>query len=144
MSEIFVSEKETVKKPKRKLTEKQKEALARGRAKAQEKRKQKKENDKLEKEAVQKKKEQRAVSKNLLKEQQLLEQVIIKEKHEKYRNEIEGRSKKWEEARIHALSKCKTKKQFEEVSKELDKVGFDDFKTEDGISKRFEKYFSKK
>lgn len=140
MSDIFASEKETIKKPKRKLTDKQREALARGRAKAQAKRAEKKKNDDMEKDMVKQKKEQRAVAKNLLKEQQLLEQVLIKEKENKYREEVESRCGRWTEARLHALSKCKTKAQFDEVSRILDKAMPDDFKSSDGIEKRFIKY----
>lgn len=140
MSEIFASENEVVKKPKRKLTEKQKEALARGRAKAKAKRDEKKKNDQMEKEMVKQKKEQRAVSKNLLKEQQLLEKVLVQEKEEKYREEVYGRQERWMNARLHALNKCKTKAQFEEVSKILDKAMPDDFKSAEGIEKRFSSY----
>lgn len=140
MSDIFASEKEVVKKPKRKLTEKQKAALAKGRARAAEKRAQKKLNNEMEQQAVKQKKEQRAVAKNLLKEQQLLEQTIIREKEEKYREEVYGRQARWMDARLHALSKCKTKAQFEEVSKILDKAMPDDFKSAEGIEKRFNSY----
>lgn len=137
MSDIFASEKEVTKKPKRKLTQKQIDALARGRAKAAEKRKQKKLNDKMELDAVKQKKEQRAVAKNTLKEQNLLEQTIIREREEKKRSDIYGRQERWCQARLHALGKCKTKAQFEEVSKILDKAAPDDFKEAEGISKRF-------
>lgn len=140
MSEVF--EKEA--KPKRKLTQKQLDALAKGRAKAAERRKQKKLNDNLEKEAVKTKKEQRSVAKNKLKEQNLLEQVMIREKEEKKRAEIVARQERWIGARLHALSKCKTKAQFDEVEKLLDTVEFDDFKESDFIEKRFQKYIGNK
>jgi len=67
------------------------------------------------------KKEQKAVAKNLLKEQNVLEKIIIREKEEKKRDLINQRTIKWEEARIYALDKCKTVKEFEEVSKELER-----------------------
>lgn len=141
MSDIFKSD-EPTKKPKRKLTQKQLDALAKGRARASERRKQKKLNDNLEKEAVKVKKEQRAVAKNLSREQELLEMTIIREKEEKARNEIIQRKERWIEARLHALSKCKTTEQFKQVSEILDKAELDDFKSQEGITSRFKKHMN--
>jgi len=130
-------------KPKRKMSQKQLDALAAGRAKRAEKARQKKLNDDLEKAAVVLKKEQRAVAKNLTKEQNILEQIRIREREEKQRSDIQVRQAKWENARIHALGKCKSVTEFEVASKLLDKVEYDDFKNDDGIKNRFEKYIKK-
>ena len=131
-------------KPKRKMSQKQLDALAMGRAKRAEKAKQKKLNDAQEKEAVALKKEQRAVAKNLTKEQNILEQIRIREREEKRRADIQTRQVKWENARVHALGKCKNVTEFEVASKLLDKVEYDDFHDDDGIKKRFEKVLSVK
>ena len=136
MEEAF----EKPKKSKRKLTQKQIDALAKGRARMAEKRKQKLANDKMEKAAVKQKKEQRAVARNTLKEQEVLEKIKIREKEEAKRNKIEERAKIWEDARVHCLGKCKTVEQYGKVEEILNKVKFDDFKDPDGIENRFRQY----
>ena len=131
-------------KPKRKLTQKQLDALARGRARKNEKLKLKKEQAKEEKKAVEMRKEQRAVARNLRKEQEILEQIKIKER-EAYKLKLkEDRKKKWEDSRCVALSKCTTEAQYNEVSKYLDKVEEDDFNDDEGIPKKFETIFKLK
>tara|TARA_R110000851_G_scaffold317415_2_gene480905 strand:- start:300 stop:704 length:405 start_codon:yes stop_codon:yes gene_type:complete len=131
------------KKPKKKLSEKQLDALSKGRARASEKRKQKKINDDMEKEAIVLKKEQRSVAKNKKMEQNTLEKIRIREREERKREDIIVREERWKNARVHALDKCKTESQFKAVSEILDEVDFQDFGTDDGISKRFIKYKKK-
>ena len=138
MDDIFVKDK--VAKPKRKLSQKQLDALARGRLKSAENRKQKKINIKLEQEGVVMKKEQKAVYRDKLKEQNALEVIRIKERENKKRNEIFKRQERWTEARIKTLSKCETETHFNQISKILDEAEPEDFIDEDGISKRFSKY----
>lgn len=131
-------------KPKRKLTQKQLDALARGRARKNEKLKIKKEQAKEEKKAVEMRKEQRAIARNLRKEQEILEKIKIKEREAFKLKLKEDRKKKWEEARCVALSKCSSEAQYNEVVKYLDKVEEDDFNDDESISKKFETIFKLK
>ena len=141
MDEIFVKEKPV--KPKRKLSEKQLAALAKGRIKSAENRKQKKLNIKMEQEGVIMKKEQRAIFRDKVKEQNTLEKIRISEREENKRNKVYMRHERWTETRIFALNKCKTEAQFKQVSDMLDEAEPKDFDNEDGIENRFSKYLNK-
>lgn len=127
-------------RPKKKLTQKQLDALAKGRAKSAEKRRQKKLDSELEQEAIKQMKTQKAIAKDKLKEQNALEKIRIRQRAEERRNKIFEREEKWKKARVVALEKCKNEDQFNKVSQILDKIQFQDFETDDGIKNRLQKY----
>jgi len=134
---------EVFQKPKKRaLSQKQLDALAQGRARAKEKRMQKAEMDKMEKEAVVKRKEQRSFARDVRKEQAILEKIKIREREEKKRSDIQKRQKKWEEARLAALDKCRNVKEYETVSKILDQVDFDDILKDNGVEQKLSKYLA--
>ena len=122
--EIFDKGQETP-KPKRKLTEKQLAALARGRAKQAEKRRLK-----LDKEAVKESTEQRKAQRKVKKERALEQETLEKIKvRERARKEEEARGKKlseWEQKRLGILDKCQTEKQFMKMREVLDTIDEDD------------------
>ena len=125
------------KKPKRKLTQKQLDALAKGRSKREEKRKQKKLNDNLEQKAVVEKKEQYQTKKKILKEQEILEKIRIREKELKKNLKLDN----WKEKRIKALILCQTEEQYHKVSDYLDKFTDEDIMSEEGIIKKYDSLF---
>lgn len=112
-------------KPKRKLTQKQLDALAKGREKAR-----KKKEEKLAKEGQKEQKKQKKVQKEQkkikVKEQEILEKIREKEKQEKQERVKKHRLLDWEERRIKTLEQCKNEAQFELVSKALDCITEED------------------
>ena len=111
-------------KPKRKLTEKQLEALSRGRAKVAEKKRIKKLNEVKEQEIKIKKKEQKSLSKNIKKEQEILEKLMKKKKDERKIQEVEEIVDKWAFVREQTLGKCETEEQFLKLTEIFDTLDY--------------------
>lgn len=114
-------------KKKRKLTDKQKEALATGRAKAKAKRDAIKKAE-LEKEALKKiKKEQKDIEKakkletsnKNVRKQKLKEQDVVREKIKK--REYEQKYKKYNDVKTSILEKCQNVKQYDALNTILNK-----------------------
>lgn len=132
-------------KKKRALTQKQIDALARGRAKVEEKRRQKKLNKDVEKEIAEKKEEQKKTRQKTIEEQAILEKIRIRQKAQRERDEAEAKRqasiKKWENIRLKALEKCQTEEQYEKVSEYLDKFEDEDITDYDKIMKKYNSLF---
>ena len=121
-SEIFQKPKE-----KRKLTQKQLDALARGRAKQAEKRKLALEKqDKKEKNEIDGvKKEKKKEKKVRMKEQEILERVKVRESEKKKEEKRNKALEEWDTIRCQALEKCTTYDNFKHVESILDEVDDD-------------------
>jgi hypothetical protein len=112
-------------KPKRKLTEKQLAALAKGRAKMEEKRKMKLDKQAV-KEGTEKKKEQRKVKKERKLEQEALERIKVRERARKEEEAKGKKLKEWEEKRLSVLEKTQTEEQFMKLKSVLDTLDEED------------------
>lgn len=121
-SEIFEKPKE-----KRKLSQKQLDALARGRAKQAEKRRLalEKQDKKEAKEVGKIKQEKKKEKKVRIREQEILEKVKVREKHNREVARKEEALARWDTIRADALSKCTTLENFRAVEKVLDEVDDD-------------------
>ncbi len=115
-------------KPKRKLTQKQLDALARGREKARQKKE-----EKLAKEGQKDQKKQKKVQKQekkvKIKEQEILSKIREKEKQDKedkQKRVKEHRLLEWEERRVKTLEQCKNETQFKIVERALDSITEED------------------
>jgi len=125
---------EKPKKVKRKLTDKQLDALAQGRKKAEEKRRLKT-NSKIEIETVQVKKEEKTNKKKLLAEQEIFKKLIEKENQQQ-------KIKKWEGIRVSSLSKCESVEDYKLLEEYLDKFNDEDIKDEESMKKKFKELFN--
>jgi len=125
MGEEVFDKGDSAPKPKRKLTQKQLDALARGRAKMEEKRKMKLDKTAV-KEGKEQKKEQRATKKERKLEMEALERIKVRERA---RKEEEAKGKKlsdWEEKRLGILEKCPTEDEFNKLMRALDDITEED------------------
>ena len=115
-------------KKKRALTQKQLDALARGRQKMEEKRKLqkskevKKEDNKGAKEHVEQKKEQLKTKRKIAKEQDILEKVRARESAKKKEQARKEAVEKWEAKRAEVLDKCETEEMFLKLQDILDEI----------------------
>jgi len=125
---------EKPKKVKRKLTDKQLDALSQGRKKAEEKRRLKT-NSKIEIETVQVKKEEKTNKKKLLAEQEIFKKLIEKENQQQ-------KIKKWEGIRVSSLSKCESVEDYKLLEEYLDKFNDEDIKDEESMKKKFKELFN--
>lgn len=149
---------EVVKKPKRKLTEKQLANLAKGRAKMAEKRKAKREAEKkvLKEKKLIVKEEKKAVKeiKSQKKEQKKKQKELLREQHieESYFQELKQREidqlrsdkiSRFQQIRTRYLTNCKTTKEFTELKKHLDEIEEDDIVDEIKLKKKLLNMISK-
>lgn len=121
-------EKPKPEKKKRALSQKQLDALARGRQKMEEKRKLqkakevKKEDNKGTKEHVEQKKEQLKTKRKISKEQDILEKVRARENAKKKEEARKEAVENWEAKRAEVLDKCETEAMFVKLQDILDEI----------------------
>lgn len=133
--EIFDKGEETP-KPKRKLTQKQLDALARGRAKQAEKRRMKLDKEAM-KETTQQRKEQRKVKKERKVEQEMLERIKVREKARKDEEKKKEKLSGWEKKRMEILEKCQSEKQFKIITDVLDSFEEEEILDESKMMQKF-------
>ena len=122
-------------KPKRKLTEKQRAALEKGRAKMAEKRRLKLEKEGI-KEHVDLRKEQNQQKKERKKEMAVLEKVKVRERHRKEEEHKTKKLSEWEEKRLNFLDKCQNENQFNLMKEILDSIEDNDVMDDETLNKK--------
>jgi len=138
MNEEVFDKGENTPKPKRKLTEKQLAALAKGRAKMEEKRRLKLDKTAV-KEAKEQKKDQRTVKKERKMEMAALERIKVRERARKEEEAKGMKLSKWEQTRLHALEQCPTEEEFNKLKKALDDIDEEDILDQDRLVAKLEK-----